>query len=106
MEPDGCESGREPTTAQGVPGADDPDLGKLSFIVKIWLEETANDAGQAAWRGRVTHVPSGQRRYIGDLDDIAGFIADYLEQMNARFALWWRMKRWLKRRRRSLRTKS
>ncbi len=52
-----------------------------SFIVKIWLEETAEEAGRAMWRGHVTHVPSGQRRYIQDLDGIATFIVPYLEEM-------------------------
>jgi hypothetical protein len=51
------------------------------FIVKIWLEEMAQEAGQATWRGHITHVPSGTRRYIQALDDILIFIAPYLRQM-------------------------
>ena len=51
------------------------------FIVKIWLEEMAQEAGQATWRGHITHVPSGKRRYIQDLDDIIAFITPYLRQM-------------------------
>jgi hypothetical protein len=56
-----------------------------SFIVKIWLEETAEEADRATWRGHVTHVPSGQRRYIKDLDGITAFIAPYLEEMGVEF---------------------
>ena len=51
------------------------------FIVRIWLEETAQEAGQATWRGQVIHVPSGERRTIHDLDEIRIFIAPYLEAM-------------------------
>jgi hypothetical protein len=49
-----------------------------SFIVKIWLEETAEEAGHDVWRGHITHVPSGERRYLNDLSAIAAFIAPYL----------------------------
>ena len=52
-----------------------------SFIVKIWLEESAEEAGRAKWRGYITHVSSGERRYLEDLNEILLFIAPYLEQM-------------------------
>jgi hypothetical protein len=68
-----------------------------SFIVKIWLEETAEEAGRATWRGHITHVPGGERRYIGDLDDIPAFVAPYLEGMGVRFRTWRRVGRWLRR---------
>jgi hypothetical protein len=57
------------------------------FIVKIWLEETAEEAGRATWRGHITHVPSGERRYIQDLDSISAFIAPYLEAMGVEVTL-------------------
>lgn len=56
-----------------------------SFIVKVWLEETAAEAGRATWRGHITHVPSGERRYLKDLDDITSFIVPYLESMGVEF---------------------
>jgi hypothetical protein len=59
------------------------------FIIKIWLEETAEEAGQAVWRGHVTHVPSGERRYIKNLDEIRAFIAPYLEDMGVKFRECW-----------------
>ncbi|MCI0396120.1 MAG: hypothetical protein L0332_30125 [Chloroflexi bacterium] len=52
-----------------------------SFIIKIWLEETATEAEQARWRGHITHVPSGNRRYLQDLDEIKSFITPYLERL-------------------------
>lgn len=68
-----------------------------SFIVKVWLEETAQEAGEATWRGYITHVP-GERRYLHDLDDVTGFIGIYLETMGLKLGWRWRLRRWLKRR--------
>lgn len=66
------------------------------FIVKIWAEETAEEAGQATWRGHITHIPSGKRQYITSLDDIAVFISPYLEEMGVRPRRLRQVKRWLK----------
>jgi hypothetical protein len=66
------------------------------FVVRIWLEETAEEAGRATWRGHITHVPSGERRYLEDLDDIIAFIAPYLEEMGVQLDMCWRVRQWLK----------
>jgi hypothetical protein len=63
-----------------------------SFIVKIWLEESAEKTRQAVWRGRITHVPNGERRYVKDLDGITSFIIPYLAEMEARLGLRWEIK--------------
>jgi hypothetical protein len=62
-----------------------PELYTHSFIVRIWLEEAAQGASQAVWRGHITHVPSGERCYIKELNDIRDFIMPYLEQMGVKF---------------------
>lgn len=67
-----------------------------SFIIRIWLEETAEEAGGAIWRGHITHVASNKRRYLKDLNDILVFIAPYLKEMRVNLGLaleirlWWR----------------
>lgn len=68
-----------------------------SFIVKIWLEETAEEAGCARWRGHITHVPSGEKRYVESLTDIGLFVAPYLQAMNAPIGISWTVRRWLRR---------
>jgi hypothetical protein len=68
-----------------------------SFITKIWLEESADEAGQAVWRGTITHVPSGARRYLCRLDDIALFVAPYLRSMGVKPTIRWRLRQWLNR---------
>lgn len=55
-----------------------------SFIIKLWLEETVKESGQILWRGHVTHVPSGERCYLKDLEEVVAFINSYLEEMGAR----------------------
>ena len=69
-----------------------------SFVVKIQLEETA-DARRVVWRGQITHVPSGECRYLKDLDSIKSFILPFLgdlggERKGGRRIWKWR---WLKR---------
>ena len=66
-----------------------------SFVVKVWLEETAQGANPARWRGHITHVASGQRRYLQDLNSISAFIALYLAQMGVKCGPGWRLKQWL-----------
>lgn len=54
-----------------------------SFIIKIWIEEPATKSQPAVWRGHVTHVPSGTRKYIQDLSQIATIIAPYVIALGA-----------------------
>jgi hypothetical protein len=67
-----------------------------SFIVRVWLEETAEETGRAIWRGHITHVPSGERRYLKDLGDIFDFILPYLQGMGVKFGILWRVGQCLK----------
>jgi hypothetical protein len=55
-----------------------------SFIVKIWLEEMGDEPGTFSYRGYITHVPSGERRYLKRLSDVRDFIENYLEKMGAK----------------------
>jgi len=73
-----------------------------TFIVRIWLEKSAEEAGRATWRGRVTHVPSGEERTVETLDQITAFVTHYLRTMGVELGKlarasgcphrWWR--RW------------
>jgi len=68
-----------------------------SFIIKVWLEETVEETGQATWRGHITHVSGGERRYLQELDAIAAFIAPYLETMGVKLEKRWPGEAWLSR---------
>ena len=68
-----------------------------SFILKVWREGAAEGSRCATWRGHITHVPSGERRYLKDVDDITLFVASYLEEMDAKPDLCYRARQWLNR---------
>jgi hypothetical protein len=50
-----------------------------SFIVKLWLEDAGGKRKRKVWRGYITHVPTGARRYLKNLDDITEFIREFLD---------------------------
>ncbi|HSE25177.1 MAG TPA: hypothetical protein VLB68_26185 [Pyrinomonadaceae bacterium] len=58
-----------------------------SFIVKVWIEEDATKNSGRLWHGTITHVPSGERRYLKNLGEITAFIEPYLKAMGIRFGL-------------------
>ena len=57
--------------------SDPPEI--QSFIIKLWLDGSLDESGRGGWRVRITHVPSGTRRYLRSLDDILIFIRSYLD---------------------------
>jgi hypothetical protein len=63
-----------------------------SFIVKIWLEEPAENHQKGSWRGHITHVPSGERRYLKSLGGIPAFIVPYLVSMGVRLEPYWKLR--------------
>lgn len=75
----------------------DEEADAQSFIIKVWIEDRAGRDGQGVWRGRITHVPSYERRYLKNLSEIEDFIVPYLEAMGAKLHRRWWLGRWLKR---------
>lgn len=67
-----------------------------SFVVRVWLEDEAQELCGPLLRGHVTHVMSKQQRYVKNLDDIADFIAEYLQLSGLRRPLEQRFRRWLR----------
>lgn len=65
-----------------------------SFVVKIWREEPADDHKEGRWRGHITHVPSGERRYLKSLNEIVAFMVPYLISMGVRLDAFWRLRSW------------
>ena len=68
-----------------------------SFIIKVWIEDKTGRDDQGVWRGRITHVPSYEHRYLKNLSEIEDFITPYLEAMGVKPGRRWRLGRWLKR---------
>ncbi len=75
----------------------DEEADAQSFIIKVWIEDRAGRDDQGVWRGRITHVPSYERRYLKNLSEIEDFITPYLEAMGVKLHRRWRLGRWLRR---------
>ncbi len=61
-----------------------------SFVIKIWFEVTPNETKKRSWRGHITHIPSGERRYVTNLFGILTFMMRYLKAMGIRVdRFWW-----------------
>jgi hypothetical protein len=75
---------------------DVPESRTHSFIVRVWSERIAAGSNRIIWRGHITHVPSGKRRHLQDMDDVAFFMAPYLHEMGVRLPTLWRVRQWLK----------
>jgi hypothetical protein len=71
-----------------------------SFVIKIWLEETPEETNNPIWRGHITHVPSGERNYIQDLNGITNFLRHFLEKLGIKLSPIWllrnRLGRWVR----------
>lgn len=57
---------------------DEPNI--LSFIVRVWQEETGLENPEVIWRGHITLVASGERQYFTDIYQIPALIAAHLNQ--------------------------
>jgi len=62
--------------------------------VKVWLEEVDEKSEKPRWRGLITHVPGGERRYLQNLNEVAEFITPYLNAMGVSVGIRERVKRW------------
>jgi hypothetical protein len=68
-----------------------------AFVVRVWLEPREIDGAPPEWRGVIEHVPSGERRYLRNLDDIAVFISSYARGAVGKFQNCRSLHQWIKR---------
>ena len=68
----------------GVRTVETSEANTHSFIVKIWLEVTAEETRPAVWCGQITHGPSGERRELAGI-----LIADFYGQQVRSFRECW-----------------
>lgn len=94
IETDGSGSYIIPRTKVDMDGLE---LISQSFIIKVWVEEHPDAGSAGTWRGHITDVFSGERRYLKDLDEILDFITPRLEDMGVKLGVRWRVRRWFKR---------
>lgn len=51
----------------------------LSFVVRIWKEDSDSADLQISWRGHITPVPGGERHYFRSIGEIPDLIAAHLK---------------------------
>jgi hypothetical protein len=51
----------------------------LSFVIHLWKEDSDSEALQPNWRGHITPVPSGERHYFTNLNEIPNLIVAHLK---------------------------
>ena len=51
----------------------------LSFILRIWKDESTPESQDASWRGHITPVPNGKRHYFTNISEIPDLIATHLK---------------------------
>ena len=59
------------------------ETGIHTFVLRIWLEESRSETDAAVWRGKITHYPGDEYRYVGSIAEIMDFLIPYLEGMDA-----------------------
>ncbi len=57
-----------------------------TFVVRLWIESTAEGNMQAVWRGHITRVISRAGRYVQTLDDINAYLRQQLSEMGVESA--------------------
>lgn len=79
--------------------ADEP-AAPLSFIIRFWVAQPPANDEPPRWRGQITHVPSGERRYLQSFAELQAFILSYLKVLNVetdevseKRRRWWRFGR-------------
>jgi hypothetical protein len=65
-----------------------------SLIVKIWRKDDASTIAQPTWHGQVTHVPSGERAYAQNPNELLTIVAVQLRKLGVRLATCWRLRLW------------
>jgi hypothetical protein len=53
-----------------------------SFVVTIWREDAPAESPNRGWRGHITHVQSGERRYLRKLQEIVTFVGAHVGSLD------------------------
>jgi hypothetical protein len=66
-----------PEAADSAPSVG-AEAGSHAFVIRLWQEEAADVGRRQLWRGHITHLPGGERRYLFHLDDVVAFMTVYV----------------------------
>lgn len=52
----------------------------LSFIVRVWVDESDMEKSEKVSRGHITLIPSGERQYFANINQIPALITSHLSK--------------------------
>ena len=52
-----------------------------SFVLRCWREPRELEEAAPFWRGEVEHVPTGNRVYFKNFEELKGFLASYMPEI-------------------------
>lgn len=65
------------------------------FLIKIWLEDELDSNQKTKWRGQITQIPGGEKKYFEDLNEIILLNLPYLEKIGITAGWFWQFKGWI-----------
>lgn len=48
------------------------------FIIRIWYEHREIEGAPTIWRGIIEHIPTSERRYVQEFNEILDFIRQHI----------------------------
>lgn len=58
-----------------------PDAGRLTFVIRLWLEEVAADRRAVVWRGQIRQALTGEAHYFQEMSEMNAFIERFIQEM-------------------------
>lgn len=58
-----------------------PDAARLTFVIRLWLEEVNVDRRAVVWRGQIRHALTGEARYFQEMTEMNAFIERFIQEM-------------------------
>lgn len=57
---------------------------RSTFVLRVWIEYPDPNSTETRWRGLITLIPSGEKRYVNNLCEVAQFINWHLKSLGVR----------------------
>lgn len=73
------DGGELPENPPEYPNESNGEASLLSFVIRLWKEESSSEEEQNCWRGHITPVPNGKRHYFLNITEIPDLILAQLK---------------------------
>jgi hypothetical protein len=73
------DGGELPEYPAKYPNETNGEANLLSFVIRLWREDSDSDEQINTWRGHITPVPTGERHYFRNIGEIPDLILAHLK---------------------------